>query len=442
MSRTTEIRKLLDRNQEEVETRITTGIEANRKGRFRLTVTDAQGTPLPDVRLTLTQLDHEFVHGANLFMLDQLETEEKNQKYRSYFAESFNLATLAFYWNTLEPEQGKPRFHADSPFVYRRPPVDPCLTYCRAHGITPKAHCLNYDRFTPEWLLGADTATIKRRLVERFALLAERYRDEIPCWEVVNELLCHNGATRFYDDPEVVEWSFQLARRFFLTNELMINETNPQIFGAKLDNGNRDPYYMLVERSLRNGAPIDSIGIQFHMFRKKELELAHAKDQYDLLAMLRILDQLARLGKPLQITEVTIPAYEETPEDYALQAEILRRLYRLWFSHPAMEGIIYWNLVDGYAWGATPGDMRVGENLCRGGLLDFQLRPKPAFNMVRDLFQKEWHTALTGRSDGEGVLPVHGFFGRYQVTLEREGEKKTVSLSLLKNGTRTPTLVF
>jgi hypothetical protein len=43
-------------------------------------------------------------------MLDELETEEKNEKYKKYFAELFNMATLPFYWDTLEPEKGKPRY--------------------------------------------------------------------------------------------------------------------------------------------------------------------------------------------------------------------------------------------------------------------------------------------------------------------------------------------
>lgn len=36
-------------------------------------------------------------------------------------------------------------------------------------------------------------------------------------------------------------------------------------------------------------------------------------------------------------------------EDEALQAEVLEKLFTIWFSHPAMEAAIYWNLMDGYA---------------------------------------------------------------------------------------------
>ena len=445
MTRTQAVTELMDRNKEEVEARIAYGIEAHRKGSFCLRLMDESGVPAAGVRVKIEQIGHEFQHGANLFMLDQHETAEKNQKYRAAFAECFNLATLPFYWDTLEPEEGNPRFGAESSFVYRRPPVDPCLAYCRENGIAPKAHCLNYDHFTPAWLLGADVAEIKRRLAGRFEILAKRYRDEINCWEVGNELLCHNGATAFYNDPEILEWSFRMAERYFPRNELMINESNWHIFsrknGGSLELGNRNPYYMLVERALHHGARIDSIGMQFHLFFKKELE-GKNKAFYDFSAVYRILDQFALLGKPLQITEVTVPAYDNTAEDYALQAEILRRLLRIWFSHPAIEGVVYWNLVDGYAYQAEPGDMTAGENYYRGGLLDFDLNPKPAYRAMADLFQKEWHTALSGESGADGTLQFRGFYGRYRVTLEQNGVQKEEILDFKKTGGHTRQLQF
>lgn len=63
-------------------------------------------------------------------MLDEFETEEKNRAYREVFKDTFNLATVPFYWSDLEPERGKPRYTADSPKIYRRPATDLCVDYC------------------------------------------------------------------------------------------------------------------------------------------------------------------------------------------------------------------------------------------------------------------------------------------------------------------------
>ena len=39
-----------------------------------------------------------------------MNEEEKNEKYKKHFADLFNMATLPFYWDALEPCEGEPRF--------------------------------------------------------------------------------------------------------------------------------------------------------------------------------------------------------------------------------------------------------------------------------------------------------------------------------------------
>ena len=73
------------------------------------------GKPVPRrERSVLRQKTHDFGYGANIFMLDEFETEEKNAEYRRVFGEYFNMATVPFYWDTLEPDEGHPRFAKDS----------------------------------------------------------------------------------------------------------------------------------------------------------------------------------------------------------------------------------------------------------------------------------------------------------------------------------------
>ena len=146
-----EVLKPFEEKRDFMEDRIATGIEANKKGFAFLSFVDGDGKPVNDVEVKVTQKNHDFKYGANLFMLGEMQDEERNEKYKKYFADAFNIATLPFYWNTLEPEQGKPRFAKDSPRIYRRPAPDLCLEYCEANGIEPKAHCLNYAGFMPDW---------------------------------------------------------------------------------------------------------------------------------------------------------------------------------------------------------------------------------------------------------------------------------------------------
>ena len=126
-------RKILDLFEEQdeyVKEKIAYGIEKYRKGDAKIIVTDENGNPIPNAKIKVKQRSHEFRFGANIFMLDELETDEKNELYKKYFADTFNMATLPFYWRSIEPEKGKPRYAKDSPKIYRRPAPDLCMEFC------------------------------------------------------------------------------------------------------------------------------------------------------------------------------------------------------------------------------------------------------------------------------------------------------------------------
>lgn len=135
-----------------VEERISEGIEKNRKGELRIRIISNNGIPVRGKKVSFIQKTHDFKFGANIFMLRGFDTEKENTAYETVFSDLFNLATIPFYWNTLEPEQGKPRFSENSPFISRRPPTDLCVDFCEACGISPKLHCLVYDNYIPDWL--------------------------------------------------------------------------------------------------------------------------------------------------------------------------------------------------------------------------------------------------------------------------------------------------
>lgn len=405
---------------EETNARVEAGIELNRKGPMLFTFKDKDGKILENVHLKVTQKTHDFKYGADLFMLDEIvDSKEKNAAYKEHFAAAFNLATVPFYWQDLEPEPGKPRYAADSPRIYRRPPPDLCIDWCERNGIEPKCHILNYANVTPEWAKG-DIFKEKSLLEKRMRELAERYARRIRMWEVTNETFWGTNfrGSNFYQQDDFIEWSFKTAEKYFPANELIINEWAGVWSGYQRD---RSRYYMQIERALLKGARIDGVGMQFHMFHQGSAEdvVRKTRDFYDPMRLFDVMDTYAKLGRPLQITEITIPAYSEDPGDEETQAEILRTLYRIWFSHRAMKAIIYWNLPDGYAAFAEPGDFSGGENLYYGGLCRFDMTPKPAYRVVRDLFGKEWRTNF--ERDVGGQFSFRGFHGTYELEATANG---------------------
>ena len=434
MSDRRNVLQMFEEQSEYMADRVNSGIEKYRKGNAQIVVKDSGGNGIPNAKIKVKQKSHEFKFGANLFMLEELETEEKNELYKKYFADVFNMATVPFYWKDLEPTPGNRRFSKDSERIYRRPAIDLCIEYCKEHGIEPREHCLNYDPWIPDWLADEPVSYIKEKLEERIKILAERYSKDIPCWEVTNETLfgrlCEKHSD-FYHADDFISWSFDTAEKYLKNNELTINDAHCNVW-AHAFNYNRSAYYMQIERELHNGTRIDAIGLQFHMFYKKEEEKEKTRLFYDPKHVYEVMDTYARFGKPLQITEVTIPAYSGEEEDETIQADILEKLYSIWFSHPNMEQIVYWNLVDGYAAFAPQGDMTSGENYYFGGLIRFDLTPKPSYYRIKDLIEKKWHTETEISTDGSGNAIFRGFYGTYDVEIEIGGKSITKEIDFSK----------
>ena len=193
---------------------------------------------------------------------------------------------------------------------------------------------------------------------------------------------------------------------------------------------NRSPYYMQIERAMMKGARIDSIGMQYHMYYRKDEAVQETKIFYDPEQLWSIMDVYAQLGKPMHITEMSIPVYSEKAEDEEMQAQIIRNIYSLLFAHPAMEGILYWNLIDGFAHNAIPGDMSRGENMFYGGLIRYNFTAKPAFELLKELINKTWHTEVVRESETNEVS-FKGFYGKYdlEISTNEKTIKKTVHLN-------------
>ncbi len=414
-------------------------IEKYRKGDAKITLTNSEGKPIENAKIRAVQKKHEFKFGANVFMLDGIESEEKLENYKKYFAELFNMATLPFYWDALEPTEGAPRYDKDSPKKYRRPAIDVCMEFCEENGIEPREHALAYDRFFPKWLYDASVEKTKEAYERRCREIAERYADKIPTIEVTNEMEWNDCKTAFYNEPDFIEWCFKTARRYFPDNQLCINEHSWLSWVDRCRT--TDKYYSYIEANMLKGAPIDAVGMQFHMFESAENEYERTRPFYDPENLYRHMDMYARFGKPLQVTEVTVPAYSNDAYDEQIQAQIIENLYRIWFSHPAMEQIVYWNFIDGYAhvWvddeeaiKQSQGNMTLGENVFYGGLLRFDSTPKPAYYTIKKLLQEEWHTEAELVTAPDGSADFRGFYGDYELQIEVGGKTYTENIKLAK----------
>ena len=420
-----------------IKARIEQGIEKNRKGNCNIRLLDRYGNPISNTKVCLNQISHEFRYGANMLMLDEFGDEQTNLAYRDTFYKYFNIGTVPFYWSTLEPERGKPRYAADSEKIYRRPPTDLCVDYCKEKGIDAKLHCLVYEAHVPDWLKDMSLDEVKAEYERHFAEIAERYADTLFEVEVINEVLLSpewKKTSPLANAPDMIPWAFELARRYFPNSTLVFNEG--QRWDSIGKNKRLDAYPLLLENAILKGADINKIGMQSHIFvgagaqtpEQYDAELIKWMEFGNANNMFTSLDTLAQFGLPLEITEITIPTFGEGEEYEDLQAQMLRLWYSIFFSHPSVNTAVYWNTVDGYCYAPSP---EHDENRCRGGLFHKDLSPKKSALMLKHLFDEEWHTEATLYTDEDGYLSFRGFLGNY--SLSANGLNTIVSLKLAEN---------
>lgn len=377
-------------------------IERRRKGDATIEVVGHDGKAIPGASLEIRQRTHAFLFGCNLFALGQLDTPELNRKYEEAFARVFNFATLPFYWRDLEPQQGKPRFEAGSPRIWRRPPPDVLLAWCKAHGITPKGHALMYSKamFMPTWVDRTDPTALKTLGQKHMAEIARRYGRDIAMWDVVNEEIprLRRPAEWHAAPDDYLAWCYAEAGRLFPNSaRLLIND------GTSEAHVTTAQYEAMIQGLQRRRVRVEGIGVQFHtsrgaMFSGRDFAPGHLQAVYQ---------RLGRLGLPLYVTEITVPGVgEDGPVE---QAAIVADLYRLWFSTPAMAGVTWWNLGDGTAY--------QDENKALGGLLDKDMNPKPAYRTLDRLINHDWRTNLAAKTDTQGKARFRGYYGKYSITI-------------------------
>ncbi|MBO5235432.1 MAG: endo-1,4-beta-xylanase [Alistipes sp.] len=391
-------------------------IEKNRKADAVIRLKDAAvGT-----EVKVEQTSHEFIFGSNIFLYGQLDSPEKNRAYEATFGELFNSATLPFYWKTLEPVKGQPRYAADSPYEYRRPATDPIVDFCEQKGLHMKGHAMIYGIRSwghPTWM-SDDREVMEREFEAHIKELAKRYKGRIHNWDVVNE--CLNQANRgvMPDDYTYKSWSW--AMKYFPKSVTF----NSNECDMRWDTQRIRRYVEIVRDLVDRGARVDYMGIQMHILRPK-LASAIAAGESDVLNPDKIwerLNILTEAERPIFISEVTVSATDDSEEGRAIQKMLAHNLYRIWFSHPQVAGITWWNMVDG---GAVAGEPSYS------GLFDMNMKRKPSYEALDNLINHEWKTRLSTKVDAERNISFRGFRGDYKITYtNRKGESVTIDYKL------------
>lgn len=385
-------------------------IEKHRKGDVTLLVTGVDGKPAANVDVRIEQTRHAFLFGCNIFMLGRFAKPAENAAYEKHFAELLNFATLPFYWWAYEAEPGRPD--------YAR--TEAIAAWCRAHGVRMKGHPLVWNYVDPKWL-PADPEAIRRLQLDRVAACVQRFRGQIDCWDVVNEITQFDREMLRRQAPRLTAAIEEAGRMEFVCRAFeTARKANPNATLLINDYVHDASYADKVIAKLlgADGKRLyDVIGIQSHQ---------HG-GAIPVVKLWEICERFARFGVPLHFTENTLVSGEQgweladrrkgfdwvsTPEGEARQAKDVERFYTVLFSHPAVQAITWWDFSDQGAWQRAP-----------AGLLRRDMTPKPAYETLHKLIRGDWWTRAAVTTGPDGRATLRGFFGEYRAVFSIDGRE-------------------
>jgi endo-1,4-beta-xylanase len=261
---------------------------------------------------------------------------------------------------TLENESKPISIHpAENRYAFDR--FDRFADFGTENGIALRGHTLVWHGQCPDWFFrDGDTDASKDLLLARMAdhirTTVSRYRGRVAVWDVLNEVLRDDGGLReskWYRiaGEDYIPLAFRTAREADPDARLVINDYNLESSDAKADT-----MIFLVEKLLKDGVPVDAVGLQMHLNLFTDLE-ALKRNVYKI-AGLRRLNPAFRL----EVTELDLSCYrwgdnaediswtEETEAAFRTKYAELFRFYLELADEGVLDSVVFWGLHDGVSW--------------------------------------------------------------------------------------------
>jgi GH35 family endo-1,4-beta-xylanase len=394
--------------------------EVHRKGQLDLVVLDAAGAPAPSLTVEYRQLDHDF--GFGVF---EPFSEGGPEVYDRLEAVGLNAVTAGYFWKQIAPTPGVVDWDYIDTYVGVRE--------LSGGGWRVKGHPLTWfsPLAMPSYLDGLAPGELVQLSADHVFSIVDHYRGTVELWDVANEaagVAGSGGLTRTEMDGYLAA-VFSAARAANPSSRLVLNNHFDPFGHARVDErlaGVEEPFTLsipaFVRRCLDRGVDFDVIGQQLYnggaISLPAELGIGSVEGvpTYDLGFIADFLDELAAAGKPIHITEHSVPSswddtselaaagYWRQPWTEEVQASYMDAVLRLAFGHPAVESITWWNALD-------------RQSLIRhGGLIRPDGSPKPALAVLATRIAG-WTSTGAVSTDGAGAARLRGFAGAYELTI-------------------------
>jgi GH35 family endo-1,4-beta-xylanase len=376
-------------------------IEHIRKGDFSLGITDASGAPVAGARVQYRLIRHAFLFGTAIAYAPFADPGPDGQAYRRFILD--NLSGLVceneMKWYDNEVERG----HVD----YSQ--ADALMAFAQANGLQMRGHNLFWEKekYTPHWLPQLNDQELREAVESRLRTTVSRYKGRVISWDVDNEML--DGS--FYRSRlgfDTIAWMFKEANRIDPGATLFVNE-----YGILGNPEKTERLIALVQALRAKGAPVGGVGIQAHdsdrLTLKPGMNAGEADRPEWMLrtaltpeAFLATLDRIHEAtGLPIHLTEISAKVH-----DPVRRADSLEELFRLGFSHEAVQAILIWGFGAKTHW--------MGPD---AALMDADNTLNAAGIRISHLLREEWTTRGAVQSDAGGRANFRGFYGVYSLEI-------------------------
>jgi endo-1,4-beta-xylanase len=295
----------------------------------------------------------------------------------------------------------KPQPTHPSEDTYNFTTPDALVKWCGENNIKVWGHTLAWHAQTAPWFFqpGTNGQPVTRELaMERLSnhihTVVGRYKGRVMGWDVVNEAINDRGGGETENlrnsswvraiGPDYLTLAFKWAHEADPDAQLYYNDYNidqdtnydratPQYSGKHTSS------MLLLKRLIKDGAPINGVGIQGHWHLYNNIpDVEKAIADYE------------SLGLKVSISELDVTATGEnsgafptrgggapiTPEAIQKQAEVYAKLFDVFNRHAkSISRVTFWGISDRRSW-------RSGQ---RPLVFDGQLQPKPALQAILDV---------------------------------------------------------
>ena len=372
-------------------------------------VKDSMGNPVEGLAIHVAMQKHKFAFGtavtANRFA-------GNNANDPIYAAKLLNLdgKNHGFNWVVYENDLKWPAWEDE--WLVNKSELLAATQWLKDQGLNIRGHNLvwpGYDNLPTHIQNNInDTDYVLQQIDKHLEdiLNYEGLSSNIEEWDVLNEIVYNRSLEQsFRERPdyttgrELYTHIFNKAHTIDPRIGLWLNDFVTISSNTAPGNVTYDALKQYIQELIDADAPIEGIGFQGHIG-------AFPNGIPSVLATLD--DFYNSFGLKAKITEFDMP--DAVSEE--LGAKYLSDFLTAVFSHPSINGFLFWSFWDGATY------MNPGTNLYR---MDWS--ETPAHDAFVDLVFNQWWTDEILSTDATGKVSLAAFKGQYQISYECNGEK-------------------